>query len=96
MPKLDAKRSHSLPLDEAKSKVLDIVEDVKKQYGQLVGSVEWNDEKTAAKVVGKMFKGNFEVTANEVKIHLDLSFMAKPFMGKIESRINSKLDEHFG
>jgi hypothetical protein len=42
-----------------------------------------------------MFEGKFQVTATDISIDIDLSFLAKPFMGKVESRIDTKLEEYF-
>ncbi|MDX9721187.1 MAG: polyhydroxyalkanoic acid system family protein [Myxococcota bacterium] len=96
MPKIARERSHTLSMDEAKQKVQKIVEDVKQSYPSLVDSISWNADQTAAKVKGKMFSGDFEVSASKVKIHIDLSFLATPFLGKVESRIDAKIIEYFG
>lgn len=96
MPKFDASRNHSLSLDEAKNTVEKIVEDIQSSYPNLVDTIDWNKDRTEAKVKGKMFKGDFAVNSSSVQVHINLSMLAKPFMGKIKDRINAKLDQYFG
>ncbi len=95
MPKINRTRKHTLGLDDAKVLVKKIVEDVKQSYPMLVDDIRWNNDNTSAQVKGKMFEGKFQVTATDISIDIDLSFLAKPFMGKVESRIDTKLEEYF-
>lgn len=96
MPTLSRERVHNMSLDKAKETVEGIVEDVRQTYPMLVSNVDWNRDRTSAKVTGKMFKGDFTVDAKKVTIILNLSLLAKPFMGKVEKRIDDKLAEYFG
>jgi hypothetical protein len=85
-----------MPLDEAKETVDRLVQDVKNSYPALNLSVSWNGDRTAAEAKGKMFKGSFKVSANEVSVDINLSALAGAFKGKVEKRIDQKLTEFFG
>lgn len=96
MASIDAERSHTLSLDEARKTVEAIVEDVRASNPALVDTIQWNADRTAATLKGKMFKGEFEVDEDRVSVHIELGLMARPFKGKVEERINKKLDQYFG
>ena len=96
MPTLIRERVHGKTLDEARSAVELIAADVKESYPALVESVSWNKDQTEAKLKGKMFKGSIEVDDEIVRIELKLGLLAKPFMGKIEERIDAKIETYFG
>ncbi len=96
MADISVRRSHGMSEDEAKQKVEQVVADVKEEFASLVDDIKWNNDKSEAKVKGKGFKGHFEVDDSDVKIDIDLSLFARPFKGKVESRIESRMDEYFG
>ena len=94
-PKLTRNRSHSLPLEEAKGRIDKLVGDLQESYPALIEKIDWNADRTKATVKGKMFTGDFKIDANVLDIKLNLSFLAKPFMGRIEQKIDTRLDELF-
>lgn len=96
MADISVRRAHGMSKDEAKVKVESIVSEVKEEFSSLVNEIKWNGDKTEAKVKGKAFTGEFKVDESDVSIDIDLSFIARPFKGKVESRINSRMDEYFG
>ncbi len=96
MADISVQRSHGMSLEEAKGKVENIVNDVQEEFSSLVNDIDWNGDKTRANVKGKGFTGRFAVTDTDVSIEIDLKLFARPFRGKVESRINSRMDEYFG
>ncbi|MBA2663012.1 MAG: polyhydroxyalkanoic acid system family protein [Bradymonadaceae bacterium] len=96
MSDISVRRSHGSTLEEAKSKIEKVVSDVEKEFPSLVNSIDWNGDKTNAKVKGKGFTGEFKVDAKDVAIDVDLSFFAKPFKAKVEEKIVSRMQEYFG
>ena len=96
MADISVRRTHGLSQEEAKEKVSSIVSDVEEEFSSLVDDINWNDDRTRAKVKGKGFSGQFEVDDSDVRIDIDLKLFARPFRGKVESRINSRMDEYFG
>ncbi len=96
MADISVRRPHGMSQDEAKQKVEQVVSDVQEEFSSLVDDVKWNGDKTEAKVKGKGFKGQFQVTESDVAIDIDLKFFARPFKGKVESKITSRMDEYFG
>lgn len=96
MPDISVRRSHGMSKEEAKQKVEKVVDDVQEEFSSLVDDIKWNNDKTRADVKGKGFSGQFEVNASEVLIDIDLKLFARPFKGKVESRINSRMDSYFG
>ena len=87
--------SSAMPIVTKKTVGL-IVEDVRESYPMLVDRIDWNSERTLAKLKGKMFKGEFIVDDTKVEIHISISMLAKPFMGNVTKRIDSKIEQYFG
>lgn len=96
MSDINVKHPHGMSFDDAKVKVSDIVSGVQSEFPQLVQSIDWNADKTNAKVKGKGFDGVFGVDDKEVAIDIDLKFFTKPFKGKIEEKIKGQIAKYFG
>ncbi len=96
MADISVRRAHGMSEDEAKQKVEKVVDDVQEEFSSLVDNIKWNDDKTQANVKGKGFTGQFEVNETDVMIDIDLKLFARPFRGKVEDRINSRMDTYFG
>jgi putative polyhydroxyalkanoate system protein len=97
MADLDLRREHGLSLDEAKSKVEDILDELKSGSDLInIDEIDWNADRTQAEVSGKGFSGTLKVNETAVDLSVGLSFIAKPFKGKIEKKVEQQLDKHFG
>ena len=96
MADISVKRAHGMSLDEARSKVDQIVTDIQSEFSNLVSDIDWNDDKTEAKVKGKGFKGDFRVDERNVGIDIGLSLFAKPFKAKVQQKIEERMDKYFG
>lgn len=96
MADISVRRTHGMDRDEATEKVESIVNDVKDEFSSIVDEVDWSDDKSKADVSGKGFSGQFAVTDSDVTVDIDLKLFARPFKGKVEKRINSRMDEYFG
>ncbi len=95
MADISIKKEHGLSLEEAQGKIDKVVTDVKAEFSSLIKSIDWNSDKTEAKVKGKGFSGDFIVDESSVGIDVDLSFFAKPFKEKVETKINERLATYF-
>ena len=95
MPKLQISKSHQLSLEEAKVRVRKLVEDAFGQYQRHINTIDWASDGCSARVKGSLFKGTFQVTASAVDVNLDFSFLASPFMGKIRTRIEERVNNGF-
>ena len=93
MAKIEREIPNPFGLEGAKPKIAAFIEKLQASYGSLLSDVKWNDDKTAADVSGKGFKGNFSITENALKIAVDLGLAASLFKGKIEGEIDEKLKE---
>ena len=96
MSDINLKHPHGMSFDDAKVKVNEIVTGVQSEFPQLIQSIDWNTDKTSAKVKGKGFGGTFGVDEEHVAIDIDLGFAAKMFKGKIESKIKDQVSKYFG
>ena len=96
MPKIAISKAHSLSLEEAKTRVQALVEQVRAQFPSLISGVTWTSDGSSAKVDGSMFDGTFNVDAREIAVRLNLSILASPFRSKVEGQINKALEEKFG
>ncbi|MEC9399802.1 MAG: polyhydroxyalkanoic acid system family protein [Myxococcota bacterium] len=95
MADISIAHQHGLSLDEAKEKTNQIVSDVQDEFPDLINTIQWNGDKTRADVKGKGFAGLFKVDDSKMSIDIDLSFFAKPFKGKVQEKIQSRIDKYF-
>jgi len=95
MADITVRRSHGLSLAEAQAKIDQVVDDIQNEFPNLVNSVDWNTEKTSARVEGKGFTGDFRVDDDEVGIDVDLSLFAKPLKGKVQKKIEERIEQYF-
>lgn len=96
MSDISVRRPHGMNEEEAKAKVHEVVADIEGEFPALVNEISWNDDKSQAKVKGKGFNGHFQVTDSDVMIDINLSLFARPFKGKVESRIVDRMEKYFG
>lgn len=96
MSDISVRRPHGMNEEDAKNKVQEVVADIEGEFPALVNEITWNDDKTEARVKGKGFTGNFQVTDSDVMIDIKLSLLTRPFKGKVESRIVDRMEKYFG
>jgi len=89
------RREHGLTLEEAQAKIDQVVTDIQTEFSSLVSSIDWNDDKTKAKVAGKGFSGDFVVSGEEVGIDINLSMFAKPLKGRVQQKIEERIEKYF-
>ena len=90
MPKIKMDRSHSLSMDEARSKVDNMAADLEKRYGlksNLAGN-KLNFKRTGV-------KGHVEISDGKVSVLVDLSMMLSPLKGKVEENLKQNLEQEF-
>ena len=95
MSDISVKRNHGLSLEEAQAKIDQVVADVQSEFSSLISSIDWNDDKTKARVKGKGFKGDFAIDEDTVGIDISLSLFAKPLKGRVQSKIEERIDKYF-
>ncbi len=95
MADISIRHAHGLELDAVRAKTEQLIGDVKAEFPSLVNDISWNAAKTCAEVKGKAFSGKFEVNGQTLAIDIKLSFLARPFKGKVEQKIQDRLREHF-
>ncbi|GMV39369.1 MAG: hypothetical protein AMXMBFR64_10850 [Myxococcales bacterium] len=96
MPKVNVKKRHAVPLDDAKVRVKALVDDFVKEYSSVVKSVTWSPDGTSASAKGTGFEGAFRVDGSQVTVDVDLSFLLSPIKGKVEATLHKRLDDSFG
>jgi putative polyhydroxyalkanoate system protein len=93
MATIDLSKSHSLPLEDARSRAEEIAKSMESKIG-----IQWKwDGNTirfeAPSGAAKGTKGELTVSASDVKIAIDLPFMLRVMKGTIEDKIKEKLDQ---
>lgn len=94
MASISIARSHSLPLDEAKSKVESLANEMKKlgvDYSWEGNNVVFSATSGSAKGT----KGTIKLTEDKVAIDIDLPMMLGFVKGMIENKINQELNKIF-
>ena len=95
MADISVRRAHGLSLEDAQAKIDQVVVDIQNEFSSLVSSIDWNEEKTQAKVAGKGFSGDFSVTREDVGIEINLSMFAKPLRSKVQQKIEERIEKYF-
>lgn len=95
MADISVRRTHGLSLEEAQSRIDQVVTDIQSEFSSLVSSIDWNDSKTEAKVSGKGFSGDFTVNEEEVGIDVKLSLFAKPLKSTVQKKIEERMEQYF-
>ncbi|MBU1241274.1 polyhydroxyalkanoic acid system family protein [Myxococcota bacterium] len=90
MAKIDITRTHSLGVDEVKTKINNLASEIEQKYSL---KSSWVDD-TSLSITGTgIKKGSISFTGKEVKVDIDLSFAVSMLKGKIEQKINDVLDK---
>lgn len=94
MPKMSIVVPHSLPQEEAMSRIKRLLGQVKADYGDRVTDLreDWagNRGEFAFKAMGFAVSGALDVKPTEVTLNGSLPFAAMPFKSKIESTIKER------
>lgn len=96
MASIDIRKTHGTTQDTAAGKMRGLLERFASERADLVKDVTWGGGGQSGAIKGKGFKGRFEVDASTVVVAIDLSFIARPFKGRIEQELTKLLDEAFG
>lgn len=91
MALIDERKRHSLGKDEARKAAEEIAEDIGEKLG---ATYRWEGDELRFKRTGA--SGSIQVSDEEVRVQVDLSFMLRPLKGTIESRIQRYMDEKLG
>ncbi len=89
-------RAHGTTIDEAKTKVVAMLDEFKEKNPALVKSVQWNAAGTEATVKGKGFDGFFLVGDERVEGKVKLGLALRLLKSKVDSGLKKSLDRAFG
>ena len=95
MATIDIHKAHNTTPDEAAEKMRSLLEKFAQKRAELVSDVSWGSDGRKATVTGKGFKGSFEVNDSAVTVAIDLSFIARPFKGRIKQELDERLAASF-
>jgi hypothetical protein len=88
---------HTLPKDEAKRRIEQLIEHYRQEYKDQVQDliVEWKDDKAHIRVSARGYSsaGNLEVTDSAVLLDFYVPFLLQVFSKKIKSTIQQTIEE---
>ena len=93
MATIDIRRTHTLAKDEAKKRAEELANGMQAKL-----DLQWHWEGDhirfeASRGPAKGTTGTVEVTDSIVRVQIDLPFMLRVLKGKVESKVNEKLDQ---
>ena len=91
MPKIDIRRPHALPLDQARAVVDKVAARMREKFDM---QSRWEGDTLRFSRSG--VNGAIAVGSDAIHVTADLGLMLSPLKGMIEQEIRRKLDEHFG
>lgn len=91
MSNIDITRQHDLDHEHARGAAETLAGDLSKKFDV---DYEWEGDTLRFKRSGA--KGYLDVLPKELKMHMELGMMLRPFRKKIESEIESQLDRLTG
>jgi len=95
MATIEIRHLHKTDATDAQVRTRRLLAAFAEEKSEFVKSIEWVDEARAV-AHGRGFEGKFSITATEVVVDIDLSFLTRPFKGKVESRLMQRLVAEFG
>ena len=95
MATIEIRHLHKTDANDARARTKRLLGAFAEEKRELVRSIVWLDEARAV-AHGRGFEGKFAVTDTEVVIDIDLSFLMRPFKGKVETRLMQRLVAEFG
>lgn len=90
MADIEARRAHSLSLEDARKVAQQLADQLKDQF-QL--DSEWHGNTLKFNRSG--VKGHVQVSDKDVAVEISLGFMLKAFKGKIQSEVTKNMDKMF-
>ena len=91
MSTIDISRSHSLDHAHAREAAESLAKDLSEQF-----DVDYTWEGDTLRFKRSGVKGHMDVLPAELKVHLELGLMLRPFKSRFESEIHSQLDKLTG
>lgn len=92
MATVDIRRTHSLSKEEAKKRAEALATELQQKLGL---QWRWDGDHIrfeAPSGAAKGTTGTVEVTDSAVRVQVDLPFLLRVLKGKVESKVNEKLD----
>jgi putative polyhydroxyalkanoate system protein len=93
MATVDIRRSHSLTKDEAKKRAEDLAKGLQQKLDL---QWQWQGDVIvfqAPSGPAKGTTGSVEVSDSSVRVQVDLPFLLRVLKGKVESKVNEKLNQ---
>jgi putative polyhydroxyalkanoate system protein len=93
MATIDIRRAHTLAKDEARRRAEDLAKSMVDKLGL---NWRWEGDHIrfeAPSGAAKGTTGTVEVTDSVVRVQIDLPFLLRVLKGKVESKVNEKLDQ---
>ena len=91
MPKIDIRRPHNLPLDQARTVVDKVAARMREKFDM---QSRWQGDTLRFSRSG--VNGTIAVAPDAIHVNAELGLMLSPLKGMVEQEIRRKLDEHFG
>lgn len=91
MPSIDIKRTHAVPLAEAKKKVQRVADHIAAKFDV---HCDWEGNVLHFRRSG--VEGEIRVTARQVHVLAQLGFLLSALRGPVEREVNRYLDDEFG
>ena len=90
MTDIDIRRSHAVPVKDAKARVERIAERIAERF-----DVEYGWKGNTLQFMRSGVEGRIAVTAKDVQVHVRLGFLLFALKGAIEREIHRVIDEEF-
>ena len=91
MTDIDIRRSHQLPLKDAKAKVEQIAERIAERF-----NVDYGWRGNTLEFTRSGVDGRIAVTTSDLRVSVRLGFLLFALRSAIEREIDSTIDKHFG
>ena len=92
MATIDVRRTHTLSKDEAKKRAEELASSMQQKFEL---DWRWDGDRIvfdAPRGAAKGTKGTVDVGDKEVRVQIDLPFLLRVLKGKVESKVNEKLN----
>ncbi len=94
MATIEIRKAHHTTRDDAQGRVVKMVEALRAERPSLVDSVSPTADGATAS--GRGWKGAFHVDDAQIRVSVDLSFLARMLKGRVEHELHTRLGREFG
>ena len=96
MAEISYEIEHRTDAADAAVRTSALLDELVEKKPHLFNEVTWAKDGFRADMTGKGFKASFSVSPNTLTVNITLGLLARPFKGRVETALRTRLTDEFG